>query len=74
MVGQLKTIVKEWGNSLGLVIPKDIAQKEEIKPNDEVFITITKKNTLEDFFGKIKGKKIDAQKAKDESRRIWKME
>jgi len=31
------------------------------------------KKNLEDFFGKGKGKNIDAQKEKNESRKIWKM-
>ena len=47
--------------------------KEELKPHDEVIVTIIKKQNLEDFFGKGKGKIIDAQKEKNESRKIWKM-
>ena len=70
---QLKTKVKPWGNSLGLVLPKGIAIKEGIKPRDEVIVIITKKETLEDFFGKFKGK-VDTQKMKDESRKMWRMD
>lgn len=63
--------IKEWGNSLGIVIPKEIVDKEKLNLNDQVFVTISKKDTLEDFFGKLKGSMIDAQKMKDESRKIW---
>lgn len=66
---QIKAKVKLWGNSLGVVIPRDIVLKENISENDEVMIKISKKETLEDFFGKGKGLKIDAQKMKDEIRR-----
>ncbi|HIH17635.1 MAG TPA: AbrB/MazE/SpoVT family DNA-binding domain-containing protein [Nanoarchaeota archaeon] len=72
MVQAIKTKVKVWGNSLGIVLPREIVINERIRPEDEVTITITKKENLEDFFGKIKSK-IDAQKMKDESRKMWKM-
>lgn len=72
MVVQTKVRVKGWGNSLGLIIPNDIAIKEDIQLNDEIIVSFSKKNTLEDFFGKGKVK-IDAQKMKEEARKIWKM-
>lgn len=73
MVGQIKARIKEWGNSLGVTIPKEIVIKEELKPNDEITITISKKQILEDFFGRGKGKIKDAQKEKNEARKLWKM-
>lgn len=66
-----KTRIKEWGNSLGIIIPNEIVIKEKLNPDDQVIVTITKKDTLEDFFGKLKGSKIDSQKMKDESRKTW---
>ena len=72
MVQSIKTKVRSWGNSLGVVLPREIVIKEGIRPEDEVTITVTKKETLEDFFGKAKSK-IDAQKMKNESRKMWKM-
>ena len=74
MVVRTKARIKEWGNSFGIVIPKDVIIRENFKPNQEVVVTITKeRGTLEEFFGKGKKIKIDAQKMKDESRRMWKM-
>ena len=73
MTIQTRTRIKEWGNSLGIIIPKDIVIKENLNQNDEIIITITKKETLEDFFGKGKKLKIDSQKMKDEGRKAWKM-
>ena len=68
-----KTKIREWGNSLGIVIPKDIVIKEKLNTNDYVTVIISKKDTLEDFFGMNNKSKIDPQKAKDNSRKIWKM-
>lgn len=73
MAIQTKTKIREWGNSYGIVIPKELVVKEGFKVNDNVTVSINKKQNLEDFFGKGKGKIIDAQKEKDEARKSWKM-
>lgn len=70
MTVQTKVKVKEWGNSLGLIIPNDIVNKENIISDDEITITISKNDSLEEFFGKSKIKK-SAQDLKDESRKGW---
>ena len=70
---QTKTKIKEWGNSLGIIIPNEIVIKEDLQPQDEVIVTISKKKNLSDFFGKGAGKIIDVQKEKDEARKLWKM-
>ncbi len=65
---------RRWGNSLGITIPKEIIEKEKIKEGEEITVDIKKKKlSLSEFFGKLKGAKIDAQKLKDESRKIWDM-
>jgi hypothetical protein len=73
MVIQTRTKIREWGNSYGIVIPKELVIKEGFKVNDCVIVSINKKQSLEDFFGKGKGKIVDAQKEKDEARKSWKM-
>ncbi|MBS3054131.1 MAG: AbrB/MazE/SpoVT family DNA-binding domain-containing protein [Candidatus Aenigmarchaeota archaeon] len=65
----VKIRARAWGNSVGLVIPKEIAEKEGIKPGKEVEILITKKtNVLKETFGTMKFKK-SAQEMKDELRK-----
>lgn len=66
-----KTKVKEWGNSMGIVIPADLVRLEKLKPNEEVIVEIRKSNVLKETFGSLKGKEINAQKLKDELRREW---
>ncbi len=65
---------RRWGNSLGITIPKEIIDKEKIKEGEEVIVNVRKKKTnLSELFGMLKDTKIDAQKMKDESRKIWDM-
>ncbi|MDP7323557.1 MAG: hypothetical protein QF632_02235 [Candidatus Woesearchaeota archaeon] len=54
---ELETNVKQWGNSIGIVIPKGKAKQAHIKPNDKVRIMITRKKDslkVKDIFGTVK--------------------
>jgi len=73
MTIQTKTKIREWGNSFGVVIPRELVIKEGFKANDRIIIRIDKKQNLEEFFGKGKGKIKDAQKEKNEARKLWRM-
>lgn len=46
--------IKQWGNSLALVIPKEIAKLEELNVGDVVKIDISKEKRV-DAFGIFKG-------------------
>ncbi len=49
---------KKWGNSIGIVIPVQVAEQLNIKPEEEIVIEIEKKNNiLKEMFGKAKFKK-----------------
>ena len=73
---QARVKIKPWGNSLGLIIPKEIVKRENLRAHEDIHISIMKKNSLEDFFGagKRKADKINTQKMKNEARKTWKME
>ncbi len=52
--------VRRVGTSLGILIPKEVIDKEKIKEGQEVRISIVKKPSKEDVdkaFGMLKGKK-----------------
>lgn len=70
---QIKVKPKKWGNSIGIRLPKESIMHTDIHPEKEIIIWIEDKkgSTLESFFGTLKGKKINAQRIKDESRKIW---
>ena len=68
----LNAKVRKWGDSLAVIIPKEIANKENIKTEDTVHLKINKETDLSDVFGLLKGKiKKTPQQLKDESRKGW---
>jgi antitoxin component of MazEF toxin-antitoxin module len=55
---------KQWGNSIGVIIPSCLVKEMNIKPNEELFVDIgKKKSVLKELFGTIKG--INAQTVKE---------
>ena len=54
-----ETRLKAWGNSIGIVIPKEDIKKEGLHLDQKVRIVITPVKTLrvKDIFGKLKLKK-----------------
>ena len=67
----VKARIREWGNSLGIIIPQEKIKEEGLVKDQEVTIEVKAENPLKAAFGTIKDKKIDAQKAKDELRKEW---
>ncbi len=54
---EYETRVKTWGNSFGIVIPKEKLREANVKLNQGVKVTIKpiKALTVKDIFGKVKG-------------------
>jgi hypothetical protein len=65
----MRAKVKRWGNSLGLIIPADVAAQEELKEGDEVEYQLKKCDDVKELFGKYP--MGDIQKIKDKLRREW---
>lgn len=43
---------KQWGNSIGMILPKEFAEEKGIKVGDEVFVEVEKKgNVLKELAG-----------------------
>ena len=62
-----ETKLRAWGNSIGIVLPKEELKKEELSINDEVEIIVRKKsNPLKDAFGKLKEFKAKSTKSTEE--------
>ena len=62
-----ETKLKAWGNSVGVILPKEILKEEGLSVNDEVEITLKKKsNPLKDAFGKLKVFKTKSGKSTEE--------
>jgi len=65
----IRTTLKRWGNSYGVLIPKNVALKKGIKENDEVEVTIRKAVDIRSLFGKYKFDNV--QRLKDKLREGW---
>ncbi len=64
--------VREWGRSVGIVIPKEVVIKERIKVGDNVKILINKKtNPLKETFGILKFKKTTDEILKEIDKEGW---
>ncbi len=64
MAIEVKT--KRWGNSIGVVIPIETADKLNLKPEETIIIDIAKKdNVLKELFGSFKFKKSTGQIIKE---------
>ncbi|HLC69110.1 MAG TPA: AbrB/MazE/SpoVT family DNA-binding domain-containing protein [Candidatus Bilamarchaeaceae archaeon] len=66
----IEGIAKQWGSSLAVVIPKEIAKKERIKRGDKIHIRVEKHSDLSDVFGTLKTH-VSGQKFKDMCREGW---
>jgi len=60
MAIEVKT--KKWGNSIGIIIPSEMIERLNIKPEEKISIEIDKKtNVLKEMFGTMKSKKTAKQ-------------
>ncbi len=66
----IRAKTRRWGNSIGVIIPRNIAEKEHIKENQAIDILIVKRtNALKETFGMLGNRlKKSSQEIKDELR------
>src|SRR6266487_5867792 len=69
MAMAIRTIVRKWCNSLGMVIPKEEATKKGLREVDEVEVVMRKASDIRELFGKYEFR--DLQKLKNELREGW---
>lgn len=66
----VEIIVKKWGNSMGLILPKELIKIKGLKENDKVLVDIVKKTNLRKIFGTLK-RTMSGQKFKEMVREGW---
>ncbi|MEK6887954.1 MAG: hypothetical protein AABX14_03355 [Candidatus Aenigmatarchaeota archaeon] len=59
------------GGSLGIIIPKDVVEKEDLGPSQTIRVKISKQVKVRDVFGSLPDWKTPTQKLKDEVRKGW---
>jgi antitoxin component of MazEF toxin-antitoxin module len=69
----IQTKIKRWGNSFGVILPKSLIEKQNLKEEDTITIEIVREADISDVFGMIKKRKMSGQEAKDFARRGWKI-
>ena len=67
----VEVTLKKWGNSIGIVLPKEIVEEKNLKKNEKIFIELVKEADLTKFFGAIK-RKVSGQEFKNNVRSGWK--
>lgn len=69
-----KTKIKKWGNSLGIIIPNDISNKQNLKEGITVRVNIQTEDKTKagDIFGILKGKLGDTEDLMNEvDKDLW---
>ena len=67
----IEATVRKWGDSLGVIIPKEAVMEENLAEGDTILLTMEKEADLGHFFGACRHKEQNTQKFKDELRQIW---
>jgi antitoxin component of MazEF toxin-antitoxin module len=68
----IDVIARKWGDSIAIILPREIVMAKKINPLDKIKISVEKEDNLSDLFGKFPRKlKKTAQKIKDELREGW---
>ena len=68
---KVESYARKWGNSLGVIIPKEIVEREHISEHEQILITIRKKHRAEEFFGMLAGWKKPTSKIKKKMKQGW---
>ncbi len=66
-----EVVVRKWGNSLGIVFPKEFVKQKKVHTNEKVLVEVVKEAELQKAFGSIKAK-TSGQEFKDVVREGWK--
>ena len=73
----IEVTLKKWGNSMGVIFPKEIIEKEHFKERDKIKLEIVKEADLRKLFGSLKRKfpnrkHVSGQEFKNMVREGWK--
>lgn len=62
---------RKWGNSLGVVLPKDLVANEGIEEGDEILVKRKATGSLYELRGLLKGVKKSGAQLKEEAKEGW---
>ena len=70
----IEVSLKRWGNSFGVVLPREIIERKGLKEGEKFVIEVVKIADLSKIFGLIRERKMSGQEAKDMVRKGWESE
>ena len=62
--------LRKWGNSIGIVLPRELVEAKGLKEKDRIVIEVAKKSDLSSLFGSLK-RKMSGQEFKDMVKGGW---
>ena len=69
---EVESKVRQWGRSLGVVIPKDSVKQEGIEKDDTVILLISnRRDVLKETFGTLKLKRSTSEILKESDEEAW---
>ena len=66
----VELVVKKWGNSVGVVFPKEFATKKHLKANQKILVEVVKEADIRNLHGSLP-RKMSGQAFKDMVRKGW---
>lgn len=66
----IEVTLKKWGNSMGIILPKEVIEEKNLKEKDKIMIEVVKKANLKKHFGSLK-MNMTGQEFKDMVRELW---
>ncbi|MBS3074535.1 AbrB/MazE/SpoVT family DNA-binding domain-containing protein [Candidatus Pacearchaeota archaeon] len=69
---EIEVIPRKWGSSIGIVIPQEVVETENIQENKKIKIEIKKERAKAgELWGILKDWKKPTQQIKDEMKKGW---
>ncbi len=65
-----EVVLRKWGNSLGVVLPKELVENKGLHEKEVILIEVVKEANLKDVFGSLK-RKMSGQEFKDLVKQGW---
>lgn len=69
-MSEIIVTARQWGNSIGITLPRDLVENENIKPSEKLVVSVRRASSIDSFFGKLKSKR-SGQSIKDELKKGW---
>ncbi|MBI4174113.1 MAG: hypothetical protein HY517_00580 [Candidatus Aenigmarchaeota archaeon] len=70
-MAEIECRTRRIGGSIGVILPKDVVEKESIEPDQNITIRIRSRVKVKDVFGMFPNWKTPTQRLKNEARKGW---